>query len=36
MRNHVVLYGNVGKEPEYREFGDNTGVLNFSVATRES
>lgn len=36
MRNHVVLYGNVGKEPEYREFGDGNGVLNFSVATRES
>ena len=36
MRNHVVLYGNIGKEPEYREFGDSNGVLNFSVATRES
>ena len=36
MRNHVILFGNIGKEPEYWKFGDNTGILNFSVATCES
>ena len=36
MRNYARVYGYVGKEPQYREFEDGEGVLNFTVATTES
>ena len=33
--NKVFIQGNLGKDPECREFQNNNGVANFSVATTE-
>ena len=35
MVNHVVLIGNLGSDPEVREFGDRQRVTRLSVATHE-
>jgi single-strand DNA-binding protein len=35
MVNHVVLVGNLGSDPEVREFGDQQKVTRLSVATHE-
>jgi len=35
MVNHVVLVGNLGSDPEVREFGDQQRVTRLSVATHE-
>lgn len=34
--NKVLLLGNVGKDPEIRETGNGTQVMNFSIATPRS
>lgn len=34
--NKVILIGNVGKDPELKEFGDNKSVVNITVATSEN
>lgn len=34
--NKAILIGNVGKDPEVRNFQDGTKVVSFSVATSES
>lgn len=34
--NKVILVGNTGKEPEYKELADGTPVAKFAIATTES
>jgi single-strand DNA-binding protein len=36
MANHVVLLGNLGRDPEVRRIGDGQNVTRFSVATHET
>ena len=33
MVNKVTLIGNLGADPEYRELGENNGVVNLRIAT---
>lgn len=33
MINKVILFGNAGKEPQLKEFGDGGAVANFTIAT---
>lgn len=33
--NKTILIGNAGKDPEYKELGDGTPVVKFSLATTE-
>jgi len=33
MVNKVILIGNLGADPEYRELGEDNGVVNMSIAT---
>ncbi len=36
LRNHVQLIGNLGKDPEFRTFGDNKMKTTFPLATSDT
>lgn len=36
LRNFVVLRGNLGKDPEFKELGNGNKLARFSLATNES